>query len=116
MGETIQHSLLKNIERFSSFEDELSVKIENISIIYNDWTATMKVFGELRPVVGNHLKEDIMVILVLYYKDGSILDTDERIFRKEKFMGFEILDYYFYDFGDLLDKVGKILIYPKKKH
>lgn len=112
MKEILEKSLLQKIERLEAFEERMMIRLENISIRINEFSR-LTLFCEVHPVNGTKLAEDIKLECVIYDKEGAILVVGKNYLYEEDFFGFEILEFSFSD-AELIDKVGKIRIYPKK--
>jgi hypothetical protein len=113
MKEILEKSLLQKLERLEAFEERMMIRLENISIRINEYN-WLKIFCEVHPIQGTKLIEDIKIECVIYDKEGAILVVDQNYLYEEDFFGFEILEYSFNE-AELVDQVGKIRIYPKKK-
>ncbi|MFZ1790382.1 MAG: hypothetical protein WAT92_18825 [Saprospiraceae bacterium] len=112
MNKIIEKSLKQKIERLEAFEERLHVKLENISIKVEEgnW---FSLFCELYPLNGTKIKSNIIVECILYDIEGSIMQLTSNWIDSENFFGFEVLEFSFPEEG-IIDKVGKIRIYPKK--
>lgn len=108
----LEKILLKKIERLDAFEERLNVSIEKLSIkVYND--GYFSLFGELHNKTTTELEGTIKVVCVIYDKQGSIIEQDEKYFLKDSFFGFEVFEFKFYEDG-IAHEIGSIRIYPKK--
>lgn len=112
MKEVLEKSLIQKIERLEAFEDRLKIRLENLSIRINDrnW---FKIFCEVHPCNGTKINESITLECVIYDKEGAILIVQSDYLSAADFFGFEVIEYTFND-DSLIDKIGKIRIYPKK--
>ena len=112
MKKILEKSLLQKIERLEAFEDRMKIRLENLSIKIdnNNW---LTLFCEVHPLNGTTINEYIEVECVIYDNEGTILEVDSKSLDEEDFFGFEILKFDFYD-KELVDKIGKIRLYPKK--
>lgn len=108
----LKKDLLKKIERFDAFEENLHISIENISIEVNR-DNSFTVHGELHSKNGTQLKQFVALVCVLYDREGSIITQDYTSFNPEKFFGFDLFKFHFFD-ENIGSKVGKIRIFPKK--
>jgi hypothetical protein len=110
----LEKILLKKIERLDAFEERLNVSIEKLSIkVDNDDSAWFTLYGELHTKTNTELEETIKVVCVIYDKQGSIIEQDDKYFLKDSFFGFEVFEFRFQEDG-IANEVGSIRIYPKK--
>lgn len=113
MKELLEKSLLQKIERLEAFEDRMKIRLENISVRVNEhnW---LKLFCEAHPINGTTINEDITLECVIYDLEGAILVVNTNYMYADEFFGFEVLEFSFSD-SELVDKIGKIRVYPKKR-
>lgn len=110
----LEKILLKKIERLDAFEERLNVRIEKLSIkVDNDDSAWFSLFGELHSTTSIELEETIKVVCVIYDKQGSIIEQNDKYFIKDSFFGFEVFEFRFIEYG-IANEVGSIRIYPVK--
>jgi hypothetical protein len=87
--------------------------LEKFSINY-DGNYWLKIYLEAHPINGNEIKEDVNLECVIYNTEGTILEKDNIILYQEDFFGFEVVKFSFSE-NDLVNRIGKIRIYPKKR-
>lgn len=117
MKELIEKSLLNKIERLEAFEDQVNIKMENISVSLTSNYQPYKYFSiyfEAHPISGTKILETIVFECVLYNNEGSIFLKETRSIHKDNFFGFEVIEFDFF-LDDGLDQIGKIRLYPKKR-
>lgn len=112
MKEILEKSLFQKIERLEAFEDRMKIRLENLSIKidHNNW---LTLFCEVHPVSGTSISEGMLIEVVIYDKEGVILNLKSKRLYEEDFFGFEVIELSFTD-SELVDKIGKIRLYPKK--
>lgn len=112
--EIIAKSLLNKIERLEAFEERLSVRFENVSIVVElRRQIYYQVIFELhsnKPVID----QDIVLVCVAYDIEGKILKLNDNKFgvQKDKFLGFDVFEFLFYG-EEILNKTAKLRLYPK---
>ena len=112
MTEILKKELLQKIERLEAFEERMMIRFENISVTIVD-KDSFNLFFEAHPITGTKINETIIIDCIIYDKNGAIIDKKYTYLIKDSFFGFEVVD-FFISGNEILDKVGKIRIYPKK--
>jgi hypothetical protein len=113
MNDILAKSLLNKIERLEAFEERLNVRFENISVKV-ECNDRFRLFFELYSNSGTSLDENSVYIdFIVYDIDGKILKVLRDYASKDKFFAFQIFEFDCYE-DSILDKVGKIKLFPKK--
>lgn len=113
MKEILEKALLQKIERLEAFEDRMKIRLENISIKVDKYN-WLTLFCEAHPSSGTSISEYVKIECVIYDKEGSILDVNSNSLDEDDFFGFEVLQFSFSGDSEMIDKIGKIRLYPKK--
>ena len=101
------------IERLELFEERLGVRLERVSAELR--RGHVFVMGELHVTEGMTLDKDIWLIATFYDSEGRILDTQEMIYMKQKFYGFEVFKILSGELDSAqLSNIAKIRVYPKE--
>lgn len=101
------------IERLEAFEDRLGVSLEGLYASQNTRIGSVAVNGELHPLEGTELSEDVDIVVTLYDVAGRVIGTTSESVRSKNFFGFEAFSKTFYEPGG--PPVAKIRIYPKAR-
>jgi hypothetical protein len=112
MNDILAKSLLNKIERLEAFEERLGVRFENISVKVES-NDSFRVFFELYSNSGTNLDEHVFIEFVVYDNDGQILKVLTHVANKDDFFAFQIFQFACWE-DSIIDKVGKIRIFPKK--
>ena len=110
MDEVLSKQLLKKVERLDAFEERFAMKFERISINV-DQNGYIGLFFEVHPINGTTIENSFYVDIVLYDKEGYILDKHTTVYRKESFFGFDVDRVYFNKATS--DKIERIRIFPR---
>lgn len=109
MNEVLSKQLLKKVERLDAFEERFAMKFERISINIDEYS--IQLFFEVHPINGTTIENTFYVEIVLYDKEGYILDKRDTVFIKENFFGFEVVKISFDN--EIKEKIDKIRIFPR---
>ena len=101
------------LERLEAFEERMEVRIEALYAILDFVTYTQPaivVRGEVHPRNGTELIEDFKLVVDLHDKAGRLLVTEDKLFLKDSFFGFQT-----FQFEIFLDneEFAKFRIYPR---
>ncbi len=113
MYKKIKNLLREKVEKFEVFEENLQIKIENVSIKVED-LQNLSVFCEVFPRKGTNIHDNIAIEFVLYDFDGSIIDKAESHIYSDDFFGLEVVEAEFYSESDFIEDIDRIRIFPKK--
>jgi hypothetical protein len=113
MKEILAKALLQKIERLEAFEDRMKIRIENISMRIDD-NNYFRIFCEVHPVSGTSISEHITLECVIYDTTGAISLVESANLYSDDFFGFEVIKFSITD-SEVVDRIGKIRIYPKKR-
>ena len=116
MKEILEKSLLQKIERLEAFEERMMIRLDNFSIKIKEYSQNKAIhlYFEIHPINGLKLTEDMVLVCAIYDKEGAILTVETIPLDKDDFFGFDIKFFYIDDADELIDKLGKIRVYPKK--
>ena len=110
----LEKELIKRIERLESFEERLSVSIQNMGLkveMNGDW---LMVFFELHSSNGTTIKDWLTIECVLYNHQGIIIDKGIKNISPENFFGFQAIEIFFQK-EKIANQVSKIRLYPVKQ-
>lgn len=104
------------IERIESFEDKLGISLDALRAVVSDegdcsGEYRLQITGELMSTSGGELECPLSLVYAVYDDSGSIIDTNDRYFNDDDFMGFEIFDFTTYLESN---NIQKIRLFPKK--
>jgi hypothetical protein len=102
------------IERLEVFEERLSIRL-NALYAFRDphfGIANVTVNGELHPLDGDQLKEDVDLVFDVYGRSGLLISSRSRHFRRAQFFGFETFSMVVPETGNDC-AVSKIRLYPR---
>ncbi|TDB69149.1 hypothetical protein [Arundinibacter roseus] len=107
----IQNSLTKKLERLEVFEEKYKVTFESLTIEVKS-NDLITVVGELHSSEGMYLKNtSFFVYAIAYDEEGIIIAQNRDRIHKERFYGFEIIDFNLAG-HDIVNRVRKIRVYP----
>ncbi|MEN6593159.1 MAG: hypothetical protein ABFC12_07955 [Methanobacterium sp.] len=105
---------MKNsIERLELIEEKVGVRLDNLSVRIDNNFKGLKILGEIFSN-GESLEQDISLISNLYNRDGDLIETKSRGFTKDKFLGYDTFEFFFYK-EDIALETNKIRIYTKNR-
>jgi hypothetical protein len=108
-GEVID--LSDAIERLSLFEERAAVRFEGLSAFLDSESPSLTVRGELHPVDGSELDEDVEVVVAAYDRRGRIIGIGTELFDVENFFGFATFEVYLsLPRGD----VARVRVHPRR--
>jgi len=110
--QTMNTDLTHLIERLEVFEERWSIRLNALYAFRASSAGWVTVNGELHPVDGDSLKEDIHLMLDVYGPSGLLVESNRRPFRRAHFFGFETFSMSVTQLGKDC-AVSKILLYPK---
>jgi hypothetical protein len=112
MSNSQDDSLTHFIERLELFEERLSIRLNALYAFRFPHGGWVSVNGELHPMEGDNLKEDVELVLDVYAKSGLLVGSNSRHFRRAHFFGFETFSMGVVQAGKDC-AVSKIRLYPK---
>lgn len=103
----LQNQLKESIERIESFEEELGIKIENLSVIADD--DSIHIMGDF---FCDKMDSYYNLYLNTTYYDveNNIIGTESTGISGDDFLGFETFDIF--KIGIDVSKINKIRLYP----
>lgn len=106
----IAKSLKAKVDRINSFEDQLGVRIDNVSFVIPESMNSVQCYYSL--FAQGELTCDINIKVVIYDLDGDIIGNASNYVSSSSFMGFESFDASFYSITP--SEIGRILIFPTR--
>ena len=103
------------IERLEVFEERLGVTLESLSAFVHDNGADSSTYlivrGELQPLNGMELQENVDMVVAAYDVSRRIIGTSSCRYYADELFGLETFDFTV----ELpLNQVSKVRLYPKK--
>lgn len=102
--------LSNKVERIEAFEERLGVRIENVSVWFDDEEEDISILFEFHSASGTTISQDITVEIVAYNNRGQIIAKEEDFYFQERFWGFETCKCYLEEISP--KNISKIRVYP----
>lgn len=95
------------------------IEIKSVSFEIEKDNETINFYGEIRPLNGNKIKDDISIVFIFYQKGGNISKIEESHIYSESFFKIDtISDYISFSslksLNNFVNRLCGIKIYAKK--
>ncbi|MEG2366291.1 MAG: hypothetical protein RSB29_06030 [Alistipes sp.] len=101
------------IERMPEMEQEMGVRLESLSAVYNPERKALSIFCEVYPTKGQCLKNNISILAVIYDLKQRIIGKESYYLLESEFKRFNVCELSFFDLTPRkMAQISRIKVFP----